>query len=746
MPSIFKSGQLGKHFLTRDPNLKLYLPLDGNALDFSGRKVALREYFNTGDDDWLGGSAAAGDIQGQTFITGTYGHTITSVKLKMYKSGTPGTLTVSIYACDGSHFPTGDALVSSTYDTSGVTTDTGGAWYEIFFSPVFLQPSTEYAIVTSVPNERLYLRCDSSSPAYSGHAIRMSGGSWTLPYSDTLDCVFEIYGSYPDKNNGTVSGAVLTKGKGQNDLCYSFDGSNDSISLPSGAGGVLDITGDLTLFIRVSTTQGQSGCLFGFGDVDPTTAGYVLAINITDNAGRQGLIDLSIGADGWNYFSGKAINDGSEHLIILTIAGTLCSLYIDGKLQDSQTKTGTRGSWSGTRTLGMANEYGKYFSGKMREVAIFSRALSAREIFDYYKWATTKKSQSILAGQTVTPTSKTKGLVYAILSVPSAATKSLAYAVRSASYLTKSLQYCIPTTPAATTKALEYAIRTIPAASEKSAQYAIKSAQVVQKSAQYAILTEQPITAGLVYAVKSSQSVQKGLVYAIESTPSAITKGLAYNVLTQATVQKDLVYIIKSTPSALTKGLVYTILTVPAPIEKSLEYIVVQSVSITKGLQYVILSTPAAITKTLNYDILTSSAITKSLQYAVLATPSAITKALIYAILTTPTPTTKALSYAVLRAISLTKNLQYAVKNNASITKSLQYDILTELSITKSLAYAIKSHTAITKSLEYRIDKELGITKSLQYKILVERVKTKSLTYEVLYDPYELDDSGYTPF
>ena len=75
---------------------------------------SIYEYYSTGDD-------AAASIYGNTWDTQTFtpsvAHTITSVKLKLYKTGTgPGTITVGIRATDGSGLPTGSDLCSGTTD------------------------------------------------------------------------------------------------------------------------------------------------------------------------------------------------------------------------------------------------------------------------------------------------------------------------------------------------------------------------------------------------------------------------------------------------------------------------------------------------------------------------------------------------------------------------------------------------------------------------------------------------------
>jgi len=79
-------------------------------VNFASATASICEYYNSGDN-------SASNIQGnlwraQTFTVNETAHTITVVKLKLYRdSGTVGTLTVSLRATDGSGHPTGSDLV-----------------------------------------------------------------------------------------------------------------------------------------------------------------------------------------------------------------------------------------------------------------------------------------------------------------------------------------------------------------------------------------------------------------------------------------------------------------------------------------------------------------------------------------------------------------------------------------------------------------------------------------------------------
>jgi len=88
----------------------------------------------------------------QTF-TPSISHSITSVKLKLSRNNTPGTITVSIRATSGD-VPTGADLTSGTTNGDTLTTDAGtGEWREITVTPFILVASTKYAIVMRAAND-----------------------------------------------------------------------------------------------------------------------------------------------------------------------------------------------------------------------------------------------------------------------------------------------------------------------------------------------------------------------------------------------------------------------------------------------------------------------------------------------------------------------------------------------------------------------------------------------------------------
>lgn len=157
----------------------------------------LYEYYNTGDG--YGFYVYGTTWEAQTFTPST-AHKITSVKLKLYRQGSPGTLTVSIRATDGEGLPTGEDLCSGT--TNGNTLPLGSpyTWREITLGDgADLSADTKYAIVARAPagdvTNTVFWRADISSPTYEGGNFASStdsGDSWTG--NTSYDFMFEDWG------------------------------------------------------------------------------------------------------------------------------------------------------------------------------------------------------------------------------------------------------------------------------------------------------------------------------------------------------------------------------------------------------------------------------------------------------------------------------------------------------------------------------------------------------------------------
>ncbi len=171
------------------------------------------EYYITGDD--AGYELYGANWLAQTFTPST-AHTITSVKLKLYRYQNPGTLTVGIRATSGA-FPTGSDLTSGTTNGDTLTTTATGEWREITLTDYSLSASTKYAIVLRAltANDTNYAnwRYDNAggysdeNEAHSGD----SGTSWAA--QSGYDFMFEDWCDALERNLTTSIGLSTTLAK-----------------------------------------------------------------------------------------------------------------------------------------------------------------------------------------------------------------------------------------------------------------------------------------------------------------------------------------------------------------------------------------------------------------------------------------------------------------------------------------------------------------------------------------------------
>lgn len=154
----------------------------------------LVDYYNSGDNN-------QGDFQGSEWLAQTFEASetfdISRVKVKMYRVGSPGTLTVSIRATSAG-LPTGSDLVSGSFNANTMVTSSPGDWYEITFGTAqTLTVGNTYAIVVRATggdiNNLIYWRTDTTAGYANGQRAGStdSGASWSAVSGQ--DLMFETY-------------------------------------------------------------------------------------------------------------------------------------------------------------------------------------------------------------------------------------------------------------------------------------------------------------------------------------------------------------------------------------------------------------------------------------------------------------------------------------------------------------------------------------------------------------------------
>ncbi|MGH7239719.1 MAG: LamG domain-containing protein, partial [Candidatus Saccharimonadales bacterium] len=188
--------------------------------------------------------------------------------------------------------------------------------------------------------------------------------------------------STPYANNGTVNGATLTTDrKGQADSAYSFNGVNNSISIPST--NTLSPTNAITVSAwvnlnNVTTTNADTGVVlkgyYVYGFTRDTRSAENKVIHTYLNGGGN---SLGVAVPAYNQWM----------LVTYTYDDSLPSnqwiIYINGvhAAQRNYTSPITN---SGNTSIGDNAGGSQYFSGSIADVRIYNRAISAAEIKNLY--------------------------------------------------------------------------------------------------------------------------------------------------------------------------------------------------------------------------------------------------------------------------------------------------------------------------------------------------------------------------
>lgn len=163
-----------------------------------------------------------------------------------------------------------------------------------------------------------------------------------------------------------------------------FDGVNDLVTVPSAAD--LNITGDLTIEFWMNKESEASDWqrLVGKGTTNVRTYG----VWEEAGAGKRLLFQQYNGSGGAvvNFYSSKTIDTNQWYHVVATVQGNTAKIYVDGVLDTQATRSGTVGTDSDPLTLGKGPMH-TYFPGRLDEVAIYGKALTAGQVKYHYNLA-----------------------------------------------------------------------------------------------------------------------------------------------------------------------------------------------------------------------------------------------------------------------------------------------------------------------------------------------------------------------
>jgi hypothetical protein len=192
-----------------------------------------------------------------------------------------------------------------------------------------------------------------------------------------------------NKLHGTPNGPTLSTDRlGNTNRAFSFDGVNDFITM--GNTPALGITNSMTILLWTNLSQFENG------------AGLISKINAvnvtgTENVGYEVTTDntpyfgykVFIGYPGFGLtglgFGSRAPIGGGWFCFAFTIENSKAIWYLNGSRWNSVTNHQPLTSVSATNFLVGKGRVGKFFNGKIDDIVIYNRALTAAEITKLYE-------------------------------------------------------------------------------------------------------------------------------------------------------------------------------------------------------------------------------------------------------------------------------------------------------------------------------------------------------------------------
>ena len=224
----------------------------------------------------------------------------------------------------------------------------------------------------------IYSRALSGGEVFRQYLDRYCHGSWSFDE----DCGTTALDKSFYANDGTISNASWDNSDSKSGSSLSFDRSNNSqVSVNNNAS--LQLTGDLTLSLWVkpgNLTNRQNPldkCYYG-----------EFALNIFATPGR---LYYFHGSTTSNFFTFVALDDNTiqtgvwQHIVITRDAATrTVKSYYNGTLKNTATYSTSQLPTASTSPVKIGNGYNGGFTGKIDEVKIYNKALSATEVTNLY--------------------------------------------------------------------------------------------------------------------------------------------------------------------------------------------------------------------------------------------------------------------------------------------------------------------------------------------------------------------------
>ena len=188
-------------------------------------------------------------------------------------------------------------------------------------------------------------------------------------------------------NHGVLlNGVAFTSGivPGEGGQAFSLDGSNDEMRFNNSPD--FNFTNGVTIsgWLKTSATGDFSGLVDKFEQVGQITG---IQVGFSGNNGfppnQSGILrsDLGTGNSYTTAFNLRPVIDGLPHHFAVTCDGQQAILYVDGFASAPVVATNWVANNSANIVVGHDSDSGgRYFTGQLDELAIYTRALSAAEV------------------------------------------------------------------------------------------------------------------------------------------------------------------------------------------------------------------------------------------------------------------------------------------------------------------------------------------------------------------------------
>jgi len=193
-----------------------------------------------------------------------------------------------------------------------------------------------------------------------------------------------VYDKTGYDNDGTWAGTGSHWANGKIGEGGNFNGSNDYVNVGNPAELQLGNTGTLSLWLKFSSNNAPNGVISkneGVGD----TNGYMIWVG-SESPGNVIIGEICNGSSNNRIQNSVSLNDNNWHHIVFAWDGSFLYLYIDGvsaATPVAQTLTPVSNVYD--LHIGKISSSVYYYGGKIDEVRIYNRALSADEVQRVYK-------------------------------------------------------------------------------------------------------------------------------------------------------------------------------------------------------------------------------------------------------------------------------------------------------------------------------------------------------------------------